>query len=104
MYSSAHRGQRSDSPNSLKLELQVIMIDIEAGIQLASSRRAVCTLDHRANSLGLDLSLNCMWVWEFCDVPSQSLKKPLKKLKSFPQGRQAEAGWLKLSREFNRKS
>lgn len=52
MYSSAHRGQRSDSPNSLKLELQVILSDIEAGIQLASSRRAVCTLDHRANSLG----------------------------------------------------
>lgn len=92
MYSSAHRGQRSDSPNSLKIELQVIMSDIEAGIQLASSRRAGCTLDHRANSLGLDLSLNCMRVWEFCDVPSQSLKKPLRNSRVFLKGGKQKLG------------
>lgn len=76
----------------LKIELQVIMSDIEAGIQLASSRRAGCTLDHRANSLGLDLSLNCMWVWKFCDVPSQSLKKPLRNSRVFLKGGKQKLG------------
>lgn len=50
------------------------------GSKLGSSRRIVCTFNHGTNSLGLNLFLNCMWVWKFCDVPSQSLKKPLKKL------------------------
>lgn len=53
------------------------------GSKLGSPRRIVCTFNHRTNSLGLNLFLNGMWVWKFCDVPSQSLKKPLKKLEVF---------------------